>query len=464
MTLPPLSNRRLSSEVEMCGQRAPWSGDGQLEQLRLIQESATPPDLISSIELKPLRGEEAIREAILLTFCDPLSRQCSQLQHLSLRNWQNLLRWLDISGLALYFLDRIVELQLCHWLPSAILNRLQQNLKDNAERTRGMIAESIAIQQRFQEARLFYAKLKGLSLWPGSVSRPELRSQFDSDFLVTAESAPRARQILEDRGYRLYAVSGRSWEFKRNEKPGISLKDLYKASPSHTVELHIESPVPGHSSLLDRVEWRDLYGLTMPVLSSVDLFLGQGMHAHKHVCSEFSRAAHLLEFRRHILARRHDYVFWKEVQSRAHDSPRASLGIGVVTLLSTRVMGDFAPKALTSWTVECLPQSARLWIEMYGRRVVLGNFPGNKLYLLLQRQLEFAGLPAKRSIRQALLPSRLPPPVMRAFPNETFSVRLARYRMQVHFVFLRLRFHIVEGVRYLWETHRWRRSMNRLAR
>ena len=92
-----------------------------------------------------------------------------------------------------------------------------------------MIAESIAIQQEFQEARLSYAKLKGLSLWPSSVPRPELRSQFDLDFLVAEESAPEARKILEQRGYRLYVISGRSWEFKLNEKPGVSLKDLYKA-------------------------------------------------------------------------------------------------------------------------------------------------------------------------------------------------------------------------------------------
>jgi hypothetical protein len=324
-----------------------------------------------------------------------------------------------------------------------------------------MIGESIAIQQEFQKVHLSYAQLKGLSLWPSSVPKLELRSQFDLDFLLAEESAPEARRILERRGYRLYAVSGRSWEFKLNERPGISLKDLYKALPSHAVELHIDLHASGRSSLLDRTERRELYGLSMPVLSAVDLLLGQGIHAYKHICSEFSRTAHLLEFRRHVLARRDDHAFWRQVQSTADRNTRASLGLGVVTLLITRIMGDFAPKALTSWTVDRIPQSAQLWVEMYGSRVAFGGFPGSKVYLLLQKELESAGVPARRSIRQALLPLRVPPTVIRGFPNETLSLRLGRYRMQFCFILLRLRFHIVEGIRYSWEIHRWRQFMNR---
>ncbi len=327
-----------------------------------------------------------------------------------------------------------------------------------------MIAESIAIQQEFQEVGLRYANLKGLSLWPSSVPRPELRSQFDLDFLVAEQSAPEAKRLLERRGYRLYLVSGRSWEFKLNEKPGVSLKDLYKALPSHTVELHVESNLPNSSSPLERVQWRELHGYVMPVLSSVDLFLGQGLHAYKHVCSEFSRTAHLIEFRRHVLNRSDDLAFWSELRSTVSGDPRASLGVGVVALLIARVMGDFAPAALTDWTVACLPHPARLWVERYGRRAVFGGVPGSKLYLLLQKELAAVGVPAKRSLRQILLPTRLPPPVIRAFPNETLSVRLSRYRVQLHFIFYRLRFHVIEGLRYAWEEYRWRGKVNRLNR
>ena len=413
---------------------------------------------------KALSQDQLTRQRVLLTFLDPLPQQCLQLQMLSKNQWRHLLRWLDYSGLALYFFDRIVELQLGDLLPEPVFARLQQNLSDNTKRTQSMIAESIAIQQKFQAASLCYAALKGLSFWPSSVPKPELRSQFDMDFLVAEKDVQAARGILEREGYRLYATSGRSWEFKRNEFPGISRKEMYKDTGSWAVELHVEPRASSSSSQLERLEWRDLGGFSMPVLSPIDLFLGQGLHVYKHICAEFSRAAHLLEFRRHVFFHRDDPFFWSALQSRALENPRSSFGLGVVTLLIAQIMGEFAPESLTSWTVDRLPRSAKLWVETYGHRAALGSFPGNKLYLLLQQEMEASGLSSKRSVTRSLIPSGLPPPVIRALPNETFSTRLARYRMQLGFVIGRLHFHLVEGARFLWESRRWRRQLNQVAR
>jgi hypothetical protein len=453
-----LSTRGVSGEAEVCG-RCSTSPGQKTEKFRKAAPAALNPDIAS-----PLRGTQLAREAALLVFCDPVPEQCLRLQDLSSREWLRLLHWLDISGLALYFFDRMIELHLCDWLPDPILNRLWWNLIANGKRTNGMLAESSAIQQDFQKARLSYAVLKGISFWPIAVPKPELRSQFDLDFLVAEENAPAARTILERRGYRLYAMSGRSWEFKRNEKPGLSLKDLYIDTPSRTVEVHVASRSADRAFILDRVEWREVHGMNMPVLGPVDLCLGHGLHVYKHLCNEFSRAAHLLEFRRHVLARRADEAFWNELRSRASENPRASLGLGVVTLLITLVMGDFAPEALTGWTVNQLPRPARLWVETYGRRAAFDDFPGSKLYLLLQRELQSVGSPAARTRQKALFPLRFPPAVIKAFPNEALPVRLARYRMQLEFVLTRLRFHFVEGLRYTWESHRWKRERDRLTR
>ena len=231
--------------------------------------------------------------------------------------------------------------------------------------------------------------------------------------------------------------------------------------PGRSVELHVEPNIPGGPALLGRIEKREFYGISMPVLSPVDLFLGQGLHVYKHVYSEFSRPAHLVEFRRHVLIRHDDDTFWNQLQLTAEQNPRASLGLGVVTLLITQAMGDFAPEALTNWTVRRLPRPVRLWVETYGRHAVFGSFPGSKLYLLLQRELKSAGAPGRRSIRRALLPLRLPPAIILPSTNETLSLRTRRYRMQLHFILLRLRFHIVEGLRYTWESYRWRQQVRR---
>ena len=389
-----------------------------------------------------------------------------RLETLSHGEWRRLLRWLDTSGLALYFLDRITELGLSAMLAPAVLARLQQNLADNTERTNSMIAESLTIQRQFQEAGLSYILLKGFTLWPESVSNLALRSQLDLDFLVAESCASQARQILEDNGYYLQAISGRSWEFKSTEGRTGSLKDLYKAGLTRSVELHLEldtRTTSANHSVLTHGQVRHIHGLATPVASSVDLFLGQGLHLYKHVCSEFVRAAHLIEFRRHILARYNDQQFWNQLHERTSHDANACLKLGTVILLISRVMGSFAPAALTRWTVDPVPAAVRRWIELYARRMALAGFPGGKLYLILQAELEACGLPARRSLRQALVPNRLPPAIAQSVAGEDLAGRWMRYRRQLHFILFRFRFHAVHGTQYLCESIRWRNYKNGLS-
>jgi hypothetical protein len=407
-----------------------------------------------------LSRTQQLREAILLLFCDPVPRECERLRDLGSTEWQTLLSWLDTSGMALYFLDRLTQLERCEILPPAVLERLQQNLLDSTERTNSMIAESTAIHRSFQGAGLSYAALKGFSLWPVSVPRPELRSQLDLDFLIAAGSAPEAQRILEARGYRLKAISGRSWEFKSGTPGVASLKNLYKPTLHRTVELHLEVKDKEPDSLLARAGKLCFHGVGMPVLHPVDLFMGQGLHLYKHVCGEFWRTAHLIEFRRHVVARYDDRAFWQELRWLAEGNVRATVGLGVIVLLISRTMGDFAPEELTCWTVDALPVRLRLWVERYGQQSVLASHPGSKLYLVLQRELERAGLTAKRSLSHALLPSRLPPAIAHASTNETLSARCVRQRRQAGFILFWLRFHLVEGLRYVWESNRWQQYVN----
>jgi hypothetical protein len=117
-------------------------------------DCAPQPIAITKSAFKPLRGEQQTRLAALLTLCDPSPQRSLRMLTLSAREWETLLKWLHISGLALYFLNRAVELDLCDLLPPSVVARLHQNLIDNTQRTRSMIAESIAIQQGFQKENL----------------------------------------------------------------------------------------------------------------------------------------------------------------------------------------------------------------------------------------------------------------------------------------------------------------------
>ena len=411
-------------------------------------------------EAPSLSRQQKLREALLLVFCDPIPKECLRLWLLTRGEWQQALHWLDLSGLALYFLDRLEHENLSGLLPETVLARLQQNLADNTERTAALLEESAAIHHGFQSAGLSYATLKGFSLGPLSVPRLELRSQLDLDFLVAENSAPQARSVLEARGYRLRAISGRSWEFAAHDEQPMSLRDLYRPTPHRFVELHIE---PATSSLLDRAETRRLHGLCMPVLNRVDLFLGQGLHIYKHLCGEFTRAAHIVEFQRHVLARSSDPVFWRELRTRAEADPRHPIGLGVVARLIGRLLGDFAPSALTAWTVDRLTPALHLWVETCGHDAVFADSPGTKLYLLLQEALASAGIPARRSTLQALLPRKLPPPFATPAPQKDLAASLRRRWHRLRFLSIRTRFHLVEGLRYLHRARRFRKLIARVA-
>ncbi len=442
-----------SSNVQGCASslapHCPLSQSASLTPARHLEQNGRVGDAV-------LSREHRLRRAVLLSFRDPMPAECIELHEVTKREWHGLLHWLDVSGLALSFLDRLRRSQLAPTiLPNDVLARLQQNLLDNIERTHGMIAESVAIQEEFQAAALSYAVLKGFSLAPESVSNAELRHQFDLDFLVAEENIVVARAVLERQGYRLYAISGRSWEFKKEEKIGISMEDFYKDTSGRTVELHLQARAEGSASILSQVQQRDFYGIDMPVLSPVDLFLGQAMHAYKHICGEFSRASHLLEFYRHVNTRHNDDLFWSELRTRGEENPKVSLGLGVLTLLITTVMGEFAPVKLTGWTVDRLPPAVRLWVRLHGVRAAFGDVPGSKLYLLLVREIEPSGQVLGRSLFQWLLPRRLPPQVVLALEGESMWVRARRYRMQLKYVLLRSRFHVVEGLRYSWAAYRW---------
>jgi hypothetical protein len=390
-------------------------------------------------------GARAARVAAMSLFCDPLPECCLRLTMLRKSEWKSLLRWLDVSGLALYFFDRVVELQMSSILPAAVLARLQNNLRDNTQRMRDLLSEFSDLHEAFQRAGLSYATAKGFALWPDSVSRPELR----------------AREILEARGYHVHAAGGKSWEFKANEIAGLSLRDLYTPSRYRCVELHLEEDDAG--TRLQRRERRSILGVEAPVLSAVDQFIDQGMHLYKHITRDFFRLSHLLEFRRQVERRRGESDFWRQLEAASAKSSHIATGLGVVILLVSQVQGNFAPQALTQWTVDSLPPGAGRWVERYGKRLAFANFPGTKLGMMLQRELP-ATATGHRALSRSLVPLRLPPSIVKVPERESVMRRLRRRFFELRYVLFRLRFHVVEGARYVIESARWNRYKVRIHR
>jgi hypothetical protein len=405
----------------------------------------------------PLRRHERERAAVVALFREGDPGSPAFLQDLTQDEWKALLHWLDTSGLALYLLDRLRERDHLGVLPESIRQRLEQNLRDNTERTNALIEECCAIQREFVRAGVSYAVLKGFSLWPHSVRELELRSQLDLDFLVDARDEFRAQGVLNSRGYRLHAISGRSREFKTPYAGTLTLADLYRPSPQRTLEIHLEDQASG---LLNRCEHHTLREVSMPVLPPADLFVGQVLHFYKHLSRDQARCSHLVELYRHLRARSEDQAFWAQVQSLCAARPRVAASVGLaLEFVSQQMEPSCVPISARDWTIDCAPLGARLWVTRYGIRMTTASFPGNKLHLLLQEEMAHVGLPSGRSIGASLVPRRLPPRIAIHPAGETFTQALRRELQQGRFILFRLCFHLREGLRYLGERRSWRRLL-----
>ena len=395
------------------------------------------------------------RSLLLRALCDPFPSDCEQLADLTERQWDRLTRWLHTSGLALYLLDRLTRERRVDIFPRAIHSALQHNLEDNISRTDALVQEFKELDRELYNGGVRYVVLKGFSLFPHSVPHPELRSQLDLDILIEPRDVDAVQKILARRGYRLHAISNQTWEFKTPTASFKTLNDLYRPARFETIELHVANS----SHLLARAEQKQFRDLTLFVLPASDLLLGQALHLFKHLCNGFVRAAHFLEFRQSIIAQAGDRSLWHHLRHNEAGTTKSWLSLGLAINLLSQVMGRFAPAELTSWTEDRLPVRVCLWSNIYGAHAVLGGFPGNKLHLLLQPELQDMGLIGLRSRSSVLLPTKLPPAIYVPSDAEDSAASLRRHRRQISFVLFRLRFHLIEDIRYLCESFRWRRRL-----
>jgi hypothetical protein len=410
------------------------------------------------------RASKKVVEAVVATFRDSADESLRRLSALRASEWQRSYHWLDASGMALYFLDKVESLQIESALPAATLERLRGNMADNRNRSSTMFAEFAALNESFQAAGLVYANLKGFTLSPDSCPRPELRCQLDFDFLVDGSQLDLCRDLLGKTGYELDAMTADVWEFKAGSSELTSIKDHYRARPQRCVELHFaSSQAPPHlafrDSRLERLNQHSWGGVTFPALAPADVFIAQAMHIFKHLCSACTRLSWLLEFQHHVGVRFQDQSFWNEVRNLAGTQRQASIAIGLTTLLSAKIFGLEAPPQLEEWTSARLPAGVRLWAEQYGEESILADFPGTKLYLLLQEELRGNQDAWKQTKRSKLLPSQPPPRIVRTSVDDDLGKRIRSEAYQLRFVLFRFRFHVVEGFRYLIEASRWKRRL-----
>jgi len=409
-------------------------------------------------------ANRAFVQAVISAFHEEPRSAFEQLSRCSAQAWDQSDYWLDASGLALYFHDLLCRHSMSHLEPARTRERLRSNLRKNARRTEALFREFMALNDAFQREGITYSNYKGFTLYPHACPAPSLRHQLDLDFLVEVKHLPAARYCLENRGYRLSAASERTWEFKTGDDARRKRWDNYTMGTYRSVELHFgihptgQEPA-GADERLNRLCAWTWQGNSYPSLSASDQLLGQALHLLSHFRNESTRPAWLLEFRHHAHARRSDPTFWDDVMGLASKYQYGPIAFGLSILITSKMFGRFAPVPIESWALGNLPAAIQLWAERYGVEAVLADFPGTKLYLLLETQLEkIDGRPAL-AMRARLFPIRRLQPHFGPNRAETKLDSFRRHALIAKFAVFRLRFHLAEATRICMELPRWRRLL-----
>jgi hypothetical protein len=402
---------------------------------------------------RPTRGSRGLKGAVLASFQGSAREAARQFLSHSQTDWQAILVWLDISGMALYLLDRVRELEIEDSVPVPIRERLQLSLEHNRERTVTLLRQARSVVDGFQLAGISFALMKGITLTPDSVPEPALRWQTDLDFLVAESDALAATGILRNLGYKLHATSGSTLEFRSGSMGKPDLANLYRASTQRSLELHCLRRQEGLPDRLTRASARLFEGASIPALSAADTMVQQALHLMKHLCGEHTRTSWVLEFWRHVLLRQHDRAFWSEVRVIAAAEPQADIALAMSLWLAADMFGAIPNGAAEHWAADRIPGGVLLWLRRYARELLLSDSYASKLYLLLRRQLP--NRPDLKDTARLIIPLCLPARITQPKPGETLADRLTRYGIEASYGWRRLRFHLFEGLRCGIEALYW---------
>jgi putative nucleotidyltransferase-like protein len=415
-----------------------------------------------------------LAEAIVgfLSFSDEACDQVSQLIKFSDRDWNRALGWLDDTGLALYFLQKLKDTDVANAVPALVLSGLEKRFAANQKRVAHMARQFEFLNAKFHDRGVRYAVVKGLSLVPQFCPDANLRHQGDFDYLVDDESLPMAQRVLEEAGYvPKLSRSGKEFIFLMAAMEEAHLGDnQYEAQAPYAVELHLdfwdpdfhEVPLPRPLALLDNPKSYQWGEFTFPVLPDEDAFLVHVLHACNHLFTYWIRISWLWEIGYFLTRRADDALFWNGIEQRVQGSAVLQEFVVVVIELVAKLFGAPIPPTVRAWGESIRPPS-RVWIDNYAHQWVFGEvpayqfrlFPRAKLVLFLQQQYVGNRTAQKGFVRTRLLSAPQISHIGKSIKGSPAKVLQTGWWKR-HRLGRRAVFHVLAGFRYLCEIPRWR--------
>ena len=347
------------------------------------------------------------------------------------RQQNNLLRWLDQSGLALYLLHRLSQHNTADRLPRQFREALDHRQASNRARTADMLEEFRRIVTSFSATAtktsvpVPFCALKGFSLSPDFCPAPHLRHQTDFDFLVGPEFLSQAVRALESLGYAQTEVrSTGQLTFATPLRHIPSADDDIYAIPRHrevdllpslSLDFHGAS-LNAPSDQLARAHRTTLGDFSFPALAADDAFSLQILHTFSHLLGSWIRLSWLVEIAAFLETHRDNASLWHSViqrntnndasiaTTRNQDSNRQAFGL--ILSLTHHLFATPIPQPLSDWCVQpqTLPAPIAAWVAQFGQRFALAPLNGSKLTLFVHRQF----IPDRRAWRSYLLARLFP--------------------------------------------------------
>jgi hypothetical protein len=397
--------------------------------------------------------------------------QLNGLRKASQREGEKLLQWLDDSGLAFYFLQKVNNAGARDQVPDWMLSRLEENFRANQRRMEYLSNRFDFINRKLKDADVKYAVLKGFSLVPQFCPQAALRHQSDLDYLIDERSVPAAQQVMLDAGYRPKpGISNQELIFLMPDaaEPSRSADSHYAPEP-HAVELHLDIwdsdeerlPMVKRLIFVERSVIHEWNGLEFPVLADEDAFPVQVLHTFRHLFTYWIRMSCFLEIAYFINARASDTTLWNRIEQRVGDSVVLREFVVIITEIVASLFAVPVPALARAWGQEIRPE-IRVWIESYARDCVFCDlpiydfslFPRSKLVLFLLQQYE-GFCTEKHTVRsQLILPSRLGR-IAASVRNDPSLLLNTDWWKRQHLM-RRSIFHALAGLRYSCEIPRWR--------